>query len=189
MTHVAYIRVSSVDQNTERQLADCGVEFTKVFTDKASGGSTQRPALEQLQEYVREGDTVHVHSIDRLARNITDLQTLVNDWRQRGVSVRFHKEGLQFNSAEQPRAMDELLLSMLGAVAQFERSMIRERQAEGIAKAKEAGKYKGGVHKKLSDDVRDAVLADLAAGKSIRKTAADHGIGVSSVQRIKKEAE
>ncbi len=188
MTHVAYIRVSSVDQNTDRQLSDCSVAFTKTFTDKASGGSTDRPALAQLQEYVREGDTVHVHSIDRLARNIVDLQSLITDWRERGVSVRFHKEGLQFNAAEQASPMDELLLTMLGAVAQFERSMIRERQAEGIAKAKEAGKYKGGVHKKLGEEVRCAVLEDLKQGLSIRKAAEKHGVGISSVQRIKKEA-
>ncbi len=185
MTQIAYLRVSTTEQNTDRQLADCGITFDKTFSDKASGSSTNRPALANLQEYVRDGDTVHVHSIDRLARNLIDLQNLIIDWKGRGVAVRFHKENLTFSASADASPMDELLLNMLGAVAQFERSMIKERQREGIAKAKAAGKYRGGVGKVLSQTKRDAVLAELDGGLSIRKTAEKLGIGVSSVQRIK----
>lgn len=133
MTHVAYVRVSSLDQNTDRQLAGVGIDFDKTFTDKCSGGSTARPALERLQEYVREGDTIHVHSIDRLARNLDDLRVLVTGWMKQGITVRFHKEGLTF-SHQDNNPMSELMLSMLGAVAQFERAMIRERQQEASRK-------------------------------------------------------
>jgi DNA invertase Pin-like site-specific DNA recombinase len=185
--HVAYIRVSSVDQQTARQLVDAGITFDKTFTDHASGGSTKRPALEQLKNYVREGDTIHVHSIDRLARNLADLRALITEWREQGVSVRFHKEGLMFKAGESTSPMDDLLLSMLGAVAEFERAIIRERQAEGIAIAKAKGKFKGG--KKLIDDnVRAELLESLAGGLSMRKAAAQYGVSLSSVQRIKAEA-
>jgi DNA invertase Pin-like site-specific DNA recombinase len=190
MTQIAYLRVSTSDQNTDRQLAECGVKFDKTFTDKVSGSTTNRPALTQLQEYVRDGDTIHVHSIDRLARNLVDLQNLITDWKGRGVAVRFHKENLTFSAGVDASPMDELLLNMLGAVAQFERSMIKERQREGIAKAKKIdGKYQGGIGKALSQAKRDTVLSELGRGLSIRKTAEKLGIGVSSVQRIKKEAD
>lgn len=185
MAHVAYIRVSSTDQNNARQLDGCGVQFDKVFTDQASGGSTDRPALAALRGYCRGGDTVHCHSIDRLARNLADLLGLISDWRRRGISVRFHREGLSFG-VDQANAIDELLLSMLGAVAAFERSMIRERQAEGIAKAKQRKVYKG--RQPIPQDKREAIVRDLQAGKSIRVTASGQRVGVSTVQRIKKGA-
>ncbi|CCU70787.1 recombinase family protein [Thalassolituus oleivorans] len=188
MADFAYIRVSSTDQSTERQLADVSIAFERVFTDKVSGSTVKRPQLEALRSHVREGDTIHVHSIDRLARNLRDLRMLVDEWRGKGVTVRFHKENLTFNAGKASTPMDDLLLSMLGAVSEFERSMIRERQAEGIRKAKEAGKYNGGSAKRLEDDVRQAVLADLGAGLSFRKTATKHDISVSSVQRISKES-
>lgn len=136
---VGYIRVSSVDQNTERQLD--GVQIDRCFTDKASGKDTQRPQLEALLGFVREGDTVVVHSMDRLARNLDDLRKLVLTLTKRGIQVQFIKESLTFSGEDSPMAM--LLLSMLGAVAEFERAMIRERQREGIAIAKGKGVYKG----------------------------------------------
>lgn len=188
MGDFAYVRVSSSDQNTSRQLVDTGVQFDKTFTDRSSGGSTDRPGLERLKDHLREGDTVHVHSIDRLARNLNDLRQLIAEWRSNGISVRFHKEGLIFNAEKDATPMDTLLLSMLGAVAEFERAIIRERQAEGIAKAKAEGKYKGGALKKLKPEVKDQVKSDLASGLSFRKTADKNGISLSSVQRISKEA-
>ncbi|MDR3725971.1 MAG: recombinase family protein [Terracidiphilus sp.] len=136
---VGYIRVSTLDQNTDRQLE--GVELDKVFTDKASGKDTARPQLQAALEYLREGDLLLVHSMDRLARNLDDLRKIVLDLTKRGVHVQFVKESLTFTGEDSPMA--ELLLSMLGAVAQFERSLIRERQREGIALAKKAGVYKG----------------------------------------------
>ena len=136
---VGYIRVSSLDQSTERQLD--GVQLDKVFTDKASGKDTARPQLKAALDYLREGDLLLVHSMDRLARNLDDLRKTVLDLTRRGVHVQFSKENLTFTGEDSP--MSDLLLSLLGAVAQFERAMIRERQREGIALAKKAGVYKG----------------------------------------------
>ena len=112
---VAYIRVSSADQNVARQLPD--EEFDKTFIDKASAKDTDRPALAALVDYVREGDLVVVHSIDRLARNLADLEQLVGQLNEKGVSVEFRKESLAFSGGTDP--MQKLLLQMLGAVAEF----------------------------------------------------------------------
>ena len=118
-----------------------GVQLDKVFQDKASGKNTDRPQLTACLAHLREGDTLHVHSMDRLCRNLDDLRRIVKELTSRGVVVRFHKEGLTFTGEDSP--MSHLLLSMLGAVAEFERSIILERQREGIAIAKVEGKYKG----------------------------------------------
>jgi DNA invertase Pin-like site-specific DNA recombinase len=136
---LGYTRVSSFDQNHQRQLE--GVTIDKVFTDKCSGKDTNRPALTQLVEYAREGDTVVVHSLDRLGRNLDDLRRLVSDLNQRGVTVQFVKEGLTFVGDDSP--MSKLLFNLLGSFAEFERSLIRERQREGIELAKKQGKYRG----------------------------------------------
>lgn len=136
---VGYIRVSTLDQNSDRQLD--GVALDKVFTDKASGKDTARPQLQAALDYLREGDLLLVHSMDRLARSVDDLRKIVLDLTKRGVHVQFLKESLTFTGEDSP--MSNLLLSLLGAVAEFERSMIRERQREGIALAKKAGVYKG----------------------------------------------
>lgn len=153
MAHVGYIRVSSVDQHSDRQLQ--GVELEKVFTDKCSGRDTNRPALAECLAYVRGGDVLHVHSIDRLSRSVADLMMLVERLTAAGVSVCFHKENLVF-SAGTTDAMQKLQFQMLAAFAEFERALILERQREGIAIAKAAGKYKG--RKPLAD----ASLAERA---------------------------
>lgn len=136
---IGYVRVSTLDQNTERQLE--GEPLDKTFTDKASGKDTDRPQLKAALEYLREGDTLVCHSLDRLARNLEDLRRMVRELTGRGVAVQFMKESLTFTGEDSPMA--NLLLSMLGAVAEFERSLIRERQREGIAIAKAKGAYKG----------------------------------------------
>ena len=136
---VGYIRVSTLDQNTDRQLE--GVKLDKVFTDKASGKDTARPQLQAALVYLREGDLLLVHSMDRLVRSVDDLRRLVLDLTKKGVHVQFVKENLTFTGEDS--AMSNLLLSLLGAVAEFERSMIRERQREGIELAKKKGVYKG----------------------------------------------
>ena len=137
---VGYIRVSSIGQNDARQLE--GVHCDKVFTDKASGKDTQRPQLQAMLGYVREGDTVRVHSMDRLSRSLADLEKTVKELTQRGVSVAFTSPALTFQGgSSDPMAM--LMLQVMGAVAQFERSLILERQREGIAIAKAEGVYKG----------------------------------------------
>ena len=136
---VGYIRVSSVGQNPARQLD--GIELDRVFTDTISGKSTSRPQLQAMLAYVRDGDTVIVHSMDRLARNLDDLRRLVRELTGRGVAVRFVNEQLTFTAEDAPMAT--LLLSVLGAFAEFERALIRERQLEGIALAKARGAYTG----------------------------------------------
>tara|TARA_B100000446_G_scaffold184352_1_gene206264 strand:+ start:122350 stop:122901 length:552 start_codon:yes stop_codon:yes gene_type:complete len=181
MSHVAYVRVSSVDQNTERQLSSTGIKFSKIFEDKCSASSTKRPELEALKEYVRAGDTIHSHSIDRLARDLSDLKALVSSWNKDGVSVQFHKEGLHFKAGENSSKTADLMLNILGAVAEFERAMIRERQQEGIAKAKAKGVYKG----RTPTIDKAAILAELESGLSMRKTAERLGVSLSTVQRAK----
>lgn len=96
MPAFAYKRVSTVDQNTERQLADLDIHFEKVFEDKASGKDTHRPELKRMIEHLREGDTLYIHSLDRLARNLVDLQKTVDLLTAKGVEVHFVKEGLTF---------------------------------------------------------------------------------------------
>jgi len=177
MATVGYVRVSTVDQNTERQLD--GLTLDKVFEDKCSGKDANRPALQALIDYVRDGDTVVVHDISRMARNLEDLLSLVKAFNKRGVAVRFNKEGLSFTGEASP--MQELMLSMLGAVYQFERSMMLERQREGIQQAKAAGKYKGG---KPRVDI-EAIKTALDSGLSIRKAAETLGVGISTIQRVK----
>lgn len=139
MSNIGYIRVSSVGQNDARQLE--GVSLDKIFKEKISGKSIKRPQLERCLDYIREGDTLHVHSMDRLARNLKDLQNIVDDLTGQGVEIRFHKENLTFSS--KANAMSKLLLQVMGAFAEFERSLIKERQLEGIAAAKKKGKHLG----------------------------------------------
>lgn len=164
MSRIGYIRVSSVGQNTARQLE--GLELERVFTDKASGKDIHRPQLEQLLSYVREGDTVVVHSLDRLGRNLLDLQSLVQQLTRKGVTVEFVKEHMVFKPGEQD-SMSTLLFSIMGAFAQFERDLIRERQLEGIAQAKKRGAYKGRKPKLTAAQVQE--LRD-AASKGTSKT-------------------
>jgi DNA invertase Pin-like site-specific DNA recombinase len=136
---IGYIRVSSADQNTERQLD--GIALDKVFTDTCSGKDTNRPQLTAAIDYMRDGDTLVVHSMDRLARNVDDLRRIVKSLTAGDITVRFCKENLTFTGDDSP--MNNLLLTLLGAVAEFERAMIRERQREGIAIAKGKGIYAG----------------------------------------------
>jgi len=136
---VGYLRVSSLDQNEIRQLE--GLALDRTFTDKASGKDAKRPQLEAMLNFVREGDRVYCHSMDRLARNLDDLRRIVLGLTERGVHIVFVKENLTFTGEDSP--MSNLLLSVMGAFAQFERELIRERQREGIAIAKREGKYRG----------------------------------------------
>ncbi len=136
---VGYVRVSSYDQNPERQLD--GMMLDRTFTDKVSGKDTQRPQLQALAAFVRADDTVVVHSMDRLARNLDDLRRIVRTFTERGIRIEFVKEHLSFSGDDSPMA--NLMLSVTGAFAEFERALIRERQREGIALAKQRGVYRG----------------------------------------------
>jgi len=168
---VGYIRVSSVDQNTVRQLE--GVRLDRVFTDKASGKDTKRPQLEAMLEFVREGDLVVCHSMDRLARNLDDLRKLVMGLTKRGIRVEFVKESLTFTGEDSPMAT--LLLSMLGAVSEFERALIRERQREGVQLAKQRGVYKGR-KPSLSAEQAAELRKRVAAGEKKAGIARDFNI-------------
>lgn len=150
---IGYRRVSTIVQSTERQLD--GVAVDKIFEDKLSGKDTNRPQLQAMIEFVREGDLVLVHSLDRLGRNIDDLRGLVKDMTAKGVTVQFVKENLTF-TGDSSNPFSELMLNMLASFAQFERSIIRERQKEGVQIAKAKGVYKG--RKREMTDERIAEL-------------------------------
>jgi len=169
---VGYVRVSTLDQKTDRQLV--GVELHRTFTDYASGKDTDRPELAQMVAYVREGDMVVVHSMDRLARNLEDLRSLVRTLAGKGVRVQFLKENLTFTAEASP--MSQLLLNVMGSFAEFERALIRERQREGVALAKAKGVYKGR-KRALTPEQVDQVVAK-AAGKA-KKTALAQEFNVS----------
>jgi DNA invertase Pin-like site-specific DNA recombinase len=168
---IGYVRVSSFDQNPERQLDN--ISLNKVFTDKASGKDTKRPELEALLAFAREGDTVVVHSMDRLARNLDDLRRLVQMLTKRGIRIEFVKEGLHFTGEDSPMA--NLLLSVMGAFAEFERALIRERQREGIALAKKRGAYRGR-KKALSPEQVTDLRQRAAAGENKAALAREFGI-------------
>ena len=139
---IGYTRVSTWEQNTARQLV--GVALDRVFEEKASGKNIDaRPVLQEMLDYIREGDEVYVHSMDRLARNLKDLLTLVTTITDKGVTLHFVKENLTFEAKEKASPFNKLLLGLLGSVAQFERELLLERQREGIAQAKARGAYKG----------------------------------------------
>lgn len=167
-----YIRVSSSEQSLDRQLE--GVPLDRVFQDKASGKDLDRPGLAALLDFVREGDTIVVHSMDRLARNLDNLRLLVVSLNKRGIRIEFIKENLIFTGEDSPMAT--LMLSVMGAFAEFERSLIRERQLEGIALAKRRGVYRG------REDILDAdQVAELKQRhfQGERKSALARSFGVS----------
>ena len=169
---VGYIRVSSFSQSADRQLD--GFILDKSFEEKASAGDAKRPVLADCLDYLRDGDELHVHSIDRLARNLMDLQGIVNSLNEKGVSVHFHKENLIFTGSND-NPMNKLMLQMMGAFAEFERSLIRERQKEGIAKAKKMGKQIGR-KRVLDNDQIEEIKFKIAGGEAKSTLAKEYGI-------------
>lgn len=182
---VAYVRVSTVRQNTARQDA-VREGADQVFEEKISASTTDRPKLQEMLAYVRDGDTIRVWSMDRLARKISDLNSMVQQLNDKGVTVRFDKEGLTFEPGRKS-AMASLLLNVMGAFAEFERENLLDRQAEGIAKGKAAGKYKGRV-KKLNEE-QAAKARDLVASKVPKaEIARQLGVSRSTLYRYLTEA-
>jgi DNA invertase Pin-like site-specific DNA recombinase len=173
---VGYIRVSAVDQNADRQLDGIGVD--KKFLDKASGRDTDRPQLKAALDYLREGDVLVVHSMDRLARNLDDLRRLVTELTARGVLVEFIKERLIFT--DEDNAMSKLLLSVMGAFAEFERSLIKERQREGIEPAKKKGVYKGRKPSLTPEQVEE-LKAKVEAGEKKAALARQYNISRETI--------
>lgn len=171
---VGYIRVSSAEQNTGRQLE--GIEVDRLFVDRASGKNIDRPKFQEMLNYVREGDKIIVHSMDRFARSLKDLVTEVDKLVKRGIAIQFVKENITFTAEATP--MDNLMLQLMGAFAQFEREIILERQKEGIKLAASQGKYKGRVNK-LNSDQANALRQAWNEGKYPSKTALGKAFGIS----------
>ncbi len=157
---VGYVRVSSEDQNPERQLDTVPVD--RLFIDKASAKDIHRPQLTEALAFLREGDTFIIHSMDRLARNLGDLRQLVTLLTQKGVQVEFIKEKLLFSGQDSPIAI--LMLSVMGAFAEFERSLLKERQREGIELAKKRGVYRGR-KRALSEHQLEEITQRVAKGE------------------------
>ena len=161
---VGYIRVSTVDQNIERQLEQLQ-HCDELFVDKVSGKDVERPKLQEMMRHIRRGDIIEVTSIDRLARNNIDLQNLVKEITAKGVVIKFLKEGLTFGGDGNDNAISKMMLTMLAAISEFERALIRERQREGIALAKAKDKYKGRSPKLNSEQV-EQLKQRIEAGES-----------------------
>lgn len=181
--NIGYLRVSTHDQNTSRQLD--GIHLDKIFEEHASGKDTDRPALKACLDYLRDGDTLNVHSIDRLARNLQDLLAIVTSLKEKKVTVKFHKERLEFTGNDDSGkgdAFQELQLHIIAAVAQFERALILERQKEGIAIAKRQGKYKTvGRKPALSGEQIEDIRSKLAAGTKVAALAREYQVSRQTI--------
>lgn len=186
---VGYIRVSTIDQNTSRQEEQlAGFQLDATFIDKASGKDTARPQLQAALKHCRKGDTLIVHSMDRLARNLDDLRAIVKGLTDRGVAVQFVKESMTFTGEDS--AMSKLMLSVMGAFAEFERSLIKERQREGIAVAKTKGVYTGRKPALTDDQVSALVAKDKANGNKNRSALAkEYGLSRETLYKYLKSAE
>ncbi|WP_372459543.1 recombinase family protein [Dietzia aurantiaca] len=178
---MAYVRVSAADQNVARQLEAVG-ECDQVYVEKQSARSrADRVKLAECIRYLRDGDELVVASMDRLARSLVDLKQIVGEITAKGASVEFvHERATYSAGAQDPRA--DLMLSLLGAFAEFERAIIRERQAEGIAIAKAKGKYKGR-KRVLTDEQVAKAHARVEAGEGPSAIARDLGVGRSTLYR------
>src|SRR5471030_2309219 len=180
---VGYIRVSSVGQNTARQLD--GLTLDKVFEDKCSGSDTNRPALQAMLSHVRDGDTVVVHEISRLARNTADLLALVKQLTAKGVAVEFIKEKMTFGAGVD-NPMNTMLLTIIGAISAFELSMINERRAEGQAKARAEGKHMGRTAKLSPEQV--AAIRQRATTENKTALADEYGVSRATLYAALKAA-
>lgn len=198
MALVFYARVSSKDQNLARQLARAKeVKADKVFTDKFSGKNLDRPALNQMMNYLREGDVLEVVSLDRLSRNYNDLKELVQQLRRKKVKLIVDDlPQAQTNNELVDQFMMDIMIQLMGFVAQNEREKIKERQAQGIKIAKKRGAFKGGTIKygKHAKDPKNRLvwetvvnmLKDRATYPSISEIARKAGISRQQVYRIKR---
>lgn len=147
--NIAYVRVSTADQNEKRQTEALDQYcIDKWYTESVSGKDKNRPKLQEMLEYIREGDTLYIHDLSRLARSTKDLLEIIELLQKKGVKLVSNKEKIDTSSAN-----GKLMITMIAAINEFERENLLERQREGIAVAKRAGKYKGGQVKKIDDKV------------------------------------
>ncbi len=168
---IGYKRVSTAEQNPDRQLE--GIPLDKVFIDYASAASLDRVKLQIMIEYAREDDIIIVHSMDRLARTVSDLKKIVDDFVSRKINVQFIKENLIFNGENS--SLSNLILHIMGAFAEFEHAFIRERQAEGIEVAKKKGKFLGR-KRKITDEQLEIIKQQLRTKKKRIDIARDFSI-------------
>ena len=181
---IGYVRISTKDQNTARQdvlMEQLGVE--KVFTDKLSGKNTERPELQKMMDFVREGDELVVESFSRFARNTRDLLNLTDRLKEKGVRFVSRKESIDTSTPA-----GEFMLTVFAALAQLERETTLERQAEGIAIAKAEGRMKGRP-KKAEESFEDIYLQVKAGKKSASRGAKELGIARSTWYRKATEYE
>lgn len=147
--NVAYVRVSTVEQNESRQVEALEkYNIEKWFTEKVSAKDTNRPELQAMLEFVRQGDTIFIHEFSRLARSTKDLLDIIEQLNAKGVELVSNKENLDTSTPT-----GKLLVTMIAAIAEFERQQLLERQREGIAIAKREGKFKGGQVKAIDDEL------------------------------------
>lgn len=179
--NIAYIRASSEAQNLARQ-EDLKNDADKIFEEKVSGKDRDRPQLDLLIDFAREGDTVTVWSIDRLARSLRDLDSIVTDLTNKGVTVHFVKENMKFSPTEADDLYQKVMFQVLGAFAEFERNLSKQRQAEGIAKAKAAGKYRGRKRTLTDEQVAD-IRARIQDGIPLARLAREHGVSRTTLYR------
>ena len=179
--NVGYIRVSAADQNTARQLVD--IFLDEVFEEKISGKDMSRPKLAECLKFCRKDDILHIHSIDRLARNLSDLESLVQLLTSKGVTVHFHKENLSFSGDD--NSMNKLMLQMIGAVAEFERALINERRKEGVEVARQKG-IKFGRPAKLTEAEILSIKKMIEEGKDKKAIAIHFGISRPTLYAVLK---
>lgn len=178
---VGYIRVSTPEQNPERQLEGFAVD--KKFIDYSTGRLRERPEFDKMRSYVREGDFIYVHSMDRLARNVDHLRNIVKEFTSKGITVHFIKENLSFTGQDSP--MNNLLLTMMGAFAELEIDMMKERQREGIAIARAKGIY--GRPKKLLPEQKDEILMLIEKPHSVSFLAKQFGVSRQTIYKIRRK--
>ncbi len=179
--NVGYVRVSTFDQNEHRQLD--GIELDKVFTDKASGQAQDRPGFKECMSYLREGDSLYVHSLDRLGRYVSDILSVVDTLNKRGVSVHFVKENFSFISSAEENPVTKLLFHVLASISEFERVRILERQKEGIEAAKKRG-VRLGRKPALDNSEISKILERYSQGVSKAQLARDFGVSVPTIYRV-----
>ena len=175
-----YKRVSTVIQNTERQLQD--VPCDRLYEDKLSGKDTNRPEFQTMMNNLRFGDVINVHSLDRVGRNTKDILEIVQQVKDKGCVIHFHKENLKFDGTKTDM-YSELLLTILAGFSAFERNIILERQREGIAIAKEKGVYKGRKSKLTKEQV-NTMKIDFKNGLEKTEIAKKYGVTRSYVYQL-----
>ncbi len=172
--NIAYVRVSTAEQNEQRQVEALEkYNIDKWYTEKASGKDTKRPQLQAMLDFVREGDTIYIHDFSRLARNTKDLLGIVEKLEEKKVDLVSNRENIDSSTPT-----GKLMLTMVGAIAEFERASLLERQREGIAIAKAAGKYRGGQVKRIDEGLFNAEYKKYM-GREISKAQMARNLNIS----------